>query len=158
MNKKLIILLIAVVCIAAPATAGPLTDADISVGLFVGDNTSATVRMDVSRNTAWVVNFGWGYGRGLYLRPQYQLTIDDLQFQIQGLRFYPYIGAAAPLGLTKGFDLAADAVLGISYYFYDIPMEIYVESLLGLKVFQGGNIKVGPDFGGGIGVRYALGR
>ncbi len=156
--KKWLILLAAVVCIAAPVTAGPLTDADVSLGIFLGDNTSATARMDVSRNTSWVLNFGWGYGRGLYLRPQYQVTVDDLQFQIQGQRFFPYVGVAAPLGLTKGFDLAADAALGISYYFHDIPMEIYIETLVGLKVFQGGNINLGPDFGGGIGVRYALGR
>ncbi len=157
--KKILIVMFAAMCFAFPVTAHSfLTDADFSAGVFVGDSISATVRMDVSRNTAGVLNIGWGFGRGLYLRPQWQFTIDELQFQIQGLRFYPYVGAAVPVGLTAGIDAAVDVAAGISYFFFDIPMEIYTEILLGAKFVESGDLTFGPDYGGGIGARYALGR
>ncbi len=160
MKKTLLVLIIAVM-LAAPAAANVFQDSDLSVGLGVGDSLYLTGRMDLDRTFAAVLNVGFGYGmtaRGLYLRPQFQYSISELEFDIDVLRFYPYFGGALPLGITGGFDMSVNAVAGLSYYLSDLPMELFIEVLPGVRLFKNSDFKLGFDMGGGIGVRWILGR
>ncbi len=159
--KKILLVLVVVMLLAFPVTANILQDSDLSVGLGVGDGVFATGRLDLDRTMAVVVNLGFGYGpsaKGLVIRPQFQYAMSDLEFDIDVLRFYPYFGAALPIGLTGGFDLSVNAVAGVSYYMDDMPLELFIELLPGMKLLKSGTFGLGFDFGGGIGARWILGR
>ncbi len=159
--KKVFIILIIAMLFALPVSANVLQDSDLSVGIGIGDSAHLTGRLDLDRTMAIVLNVGWGYGysNGLYLRPQFQYAVSELEFNIDVARFYPYFGAALPVYITGGLDLGIMGVAGLSYYFDDLPMEVYGELLPGFRVIRdstsGGS---GFGFSGGIGVRWILGR
>ncbi len=159
--KKVFIVLAVALLFSFPVTANILQDSDLSVGLGVGESVYATGRLDLDRTMAVVLNLGFGYGtsaKGLMLRPQLQYSVSELEFDIGAQRMYPYFGAALPVGLTGGYDMSVNAVVGISYYMDDMPLEFFIEALPGLRLFRGGEFKLGFDFGGSLGARWILGR
>ena len=160
MKKTFLILLVAVL-FAFPVTANVFQDADVSIGIGLGDSVHLTTRLDLDRTMSAVFNVGFGYGQagGLYFRPQYQHAMSELEFDIDIMRFYPYVGAAVPMAFGgDGFDLGVSGVAGLSYYFANAPLEIYVEALPGMRLMKAGEINAGFGIGGGIGLRYSLRR
>ncbi len=158
--KKTVIILMITVLFSAAVT---VQSADITLGIGVGDSLHFTGRMDLDRTRAAVLNvgFGYGYSGGLYLRPQYQFEMAELEFDIDVLRFYPYFGAALPIGIQgdfSGVDMGVSAVAGISYFFDETPIELYIEALPGVRLFRDGKFHSGFGIGGGIGIRYGFGR
>lgn len=162
--KKILIVLIFALLLAFPLTANVLQDSDFSVGVGAGAGaTFATGRLDFDRTMSAVLNVGFGYWgtRGFYLRPQFQYAISELEFDIDLLRFYPYVAVAAPVGFSGlGVDLGVSAGAGLSYYFQDVPLEIFGEWLfLGFNFLERSKSDFGYNpTGASIGVRWMLGR
>ncbi len=154
MKKKLIIFIGICMLAAFPAAS----NSDFSIGVGVGTATFVTTRVNLDRNTAAVLNIGFGHWQteGMYIRPQLQFYQSDRRFSIERQNFFPYLGVAVPLGLMSKLDLTLSGVLGLSYYINNGPVELYIEALPGLDLVRKGEVGMGLGFGASIGARYAF--
>ncbi len=145
--KKLLILAILLLTIIIPLTAADTNGKDLGVGLYLGSPLGITAKYDLDEELSVVG--GLGFGGGLIVSGGVQYNFVD--FSIEDLVFNVYFGGN--LGITFGttFNIGLQVPVGISYYFKDPAIEIFLE--------------VGPAFNfvsmnagavGGIGARYEL--
>ncbi|NQU87506.1 MAG: hypothetical protein HQ541_17270 [Mariniphaga sp.] len=145
--KKLLILAVLLLAIIIPVTAADTNGKDFGVGLYLGSPLGITAKYDLDDELSIVG--GLGFGGGLIISGGVQYNFVD--FSIEDLDFNAYFGGN--LGITFGtqFNISFEVPVGISYYFKDPAIEVFLE--------------VGPAFNfvtldagavGGIGARYEL--
>ncbi|NQT59508.1 MAG: hypothetical protein HQ557_11060, partial [Bacteroidetes bacterium] len=129
-----------------PVTAADTNGKDFGVGLYLGSPLGVTAKYDLDSELSVVG--GLGFGGGIIVSGGVQYKFID--FSIEDLDFNVYFGGN--LSVTFGtFNIGLEVPVGISYYFKDPSIEVFLE--------------VGPKFNfvtmnagavGGIGARYEL--
>jgi hypothetical protein len=148
--KKLVLLLILLIAVLSPAAAAK---GDISAGLSLGQPSgiTGTYLLDDQLSVDGLVAFRFG-SNSVYLRAvaSYEIT----EFAIENAKFYPYAGAGAGLDIGNTIGLDVVVPVGVSYYFDDPPIEVFLEVTPSLDLMDLG----GAPFylGGSIGARYKL--
>ncbi len=144
--KKLVILALLLLTIIIPLTAADTNGKDFGVGLYLGSPLGITAKYDLDEELSVVG--GLGFGGGLKLSGGVQYNFID--FSIEDLDFNVYFGGS--LGITFGtFNISLEVPVGISYYFKDPAIEVFLE--VG-PVFNFVTMNAGAV--GGIGARYEL--
>jgi len=146
--KKLLILAVLLLAIMIPVTAADTNGKDFGVGLYLGSPLGITAKYDLDEELSVVGGLGFG-GSALIINGGVQYNFID--FSIEDLDFNVYFGGNVNIkfGGTPSFNLGIEVPVGISYYFKDPAIEVFLE--------------VGPTFNfisltadavGGIGARY----
>jgi len=144
--KKLLILAVLLLAIMIPVTAADTNGKDFGVGLYLGSPLGMTAKYDLDEELSVVG--GLGFGGGLKISGGVQYNFID--FSIEDLDFNVYFGGN--LGITLGtFNISLEVPVGISYYFKDPAIEVFLE--VG-PVFNFVSMNAGAI--GGIGARYEL--
>jgi hypothetical protein len=148
--KKLVLLLILLVAVLSPAAAAK---GDISAGLALGQPSgiTGTYELEDQLSVDGLVAFRFG-SNSVYLRAvaSYEIT----EFAIEDLKFYPYAGAGVGFNIGNSFGLDVVAPVGVSYYFDDPPIELFLEVTPGLDLMDLGGTPF--SIGGSLGARYRL--
>lgn len=145
--KKLFIVIALVLIIALPlAAANPVRANGFGAGVYLGYPAGLTFRygMDSFRVFGNLTNH---FLAGAYL--DLGVLYDIFSFEIADIPFYFNAGAQIGLGYYVGtpFRMAADGVVGLSYYFDEQPIELFLNVALGYE-FLGSK---GFDYKAGIG-------
>ena len=145
--KKLIVIAIVIMAIAAPAFAADNNGKDLGIGLYLGSPVGITAKYDLDDQLAVVG--GLGFGGGLMLNGGIQYNFVD--FSIEELDFNVYFGGNVYVAFGTAFDLGIQVPIGICYYLKDPALELFLEvgPSLGFVSFNAGAV-------GGIGARYEL--
>jgi len=145
--KKLLILAILLLAILLPVIAADTNGKDLGIGLYLGSPLGITAKYDLDDELSVVG--GLGFGDGLIVSGGVQYNFVD--FSIEDLDFNVYFGGN--LGITFGtqFNISLEVPIGISYYFKDPAIELFLE--VG-PTFKFVTLKTGAV--GGIGARYEL--
>jgi len=158
--KKTLLVLVLLAAFVFPAAAESFTN-DLSVGAAVGSSFTATAKYEFDDALSAAAFVGTPLGDNfLYFRGEANYDMADWEFAIENAKFYPYVGGGATVLAfgDGGFKLAADGLLGVSYYFDDMPLEVFLELGPGLILLQGSEFALDFDYNGFfLGARYALG-
>jgi len=146
--KKLLILAVLLLAIMIPVTAADTNGKDFGVGLYLGSPLGITAKYDLDQEMSVVGSLR--FGGGLIVSGGVQYNFVD--FSIENADFNVYFGGNVSLefGVTPSFGLGIEIPIGISYYFKDPAIEIFLEVGPVFKFIPFGE----ADAVGGIGVRY----
>lgn len=146
--KKLVLLLILLVAVLSPAAAAK---GDISAGLALGEPSGITGRyvLEDKLSIDGLAAFSF-VGNSLYLRATAAYEIAE--FAIEDLKFYPYAGGGVGMSIGGGFGLDIVAPVGVSYYFDDPAIEVYLEVAPRVDLVNSFKFNIGGALGG----RYKL--
>jgi len=151
--KKTLLVLVLLAAFVFPAAAESFTD-DLSVGAAVGEVLAATGKYQIDDSLSAAVFTGFAVGRNqLYLKGEANYAMADWEFAIENANFYPYVGGGATAFLLGNFNIGVNGIVGVSYYFDDMPLEVFLELGPGVTFLDG----IGLDYSGHLGARYALG-
>ncbi len=145
--KKLFIVIALILVIALPLVAAkPARVNGIGAGLTLGYPSGLTVRYGMD-NFRFFGNITNRYAAGAYL--DLGALYDIFSFEISGVPFYFNAGAQFGLGyyVDNPFEMSANGVIGVSYYFDKQPIELFLNVAPGYT-FLG---TTGFDIKGGIG-------
>ncbi|NLA93083.1 MAG: hypothetical protein GX842_06610 [Spirochaetales bacterium] len=131
--KRLFIVIAIILIIALPLVAANSIRPDgFGAGLYLGWPMGLTVRygMDDFRIFANVTNY-FAAGANFDVGALY----DIVSFDVGGRPLYINAGAQIGLGYYVGslFTMAANGVVGASYYFDEFPLELFVNVALGYR-------------------------
>lgn len=146
--KKVILVLALVLVLALPlSAAGYMKTNGIGVGLSGGwpvSGVAVKYGMDDFRLVG-TVGYNFNGGFALEAGAQYDLT----EFDIDGIPFYVNVGVTGAIGVGgNDFVLTANVPFGVSYFFEDFPMEVFLKVGPGIKILP---TPIGFDIGVALG-------
>ena len=119
------------------------------LGIVIGEPTGLSAKLWNSNRTAFDAGFAWSLGKkgNLYLHADH-LWHNFNTFSNQQLPLYYGLGARVSIGDNTG--LGVRGVLGVNYFFTEIPLDAFFEIVPIFDLFPD------SDFGlnAGIGLRY----
>lgn len=141
--KKVFLVLALVLIIALPVSAaGYMKTNGVGVGLSGGWPVSGVAVKYGMDDFRLVGTLGYNYNGGFAIEAGAQY--DWTEFDIDGIPFYVNVGVTGAISIGSEFHLSANVPVGVSYFFEDFPVEVF------LKVGPG--VKILPDLGFDIGV------
>jgi hypothetical protein len=146
--KKFVLLLVLLIAVLSPAAAAK---GDISAGIALGEPSGITGNYDLEDQLSVDALVAFRFAsNSMYLRgvASYEVT----EFAIEDLKFYPYVGVGLGASIGSPFGLEIVAPVGVSYYFDDPPIEVYLEAAPSVDIMDGFSFHMG----GALGARYKL--
>jgi hypothetical protein len=147
------------VAAAAATTAAPdRAEADVGLGLFLGEPLGLTVLFELKETTALEVlvgadDFDGGKGRDGYAHVTFLFTPFATHADSVDIPFRIGIGAAAYHWDDDDLDLAARVPFQVAFQFHSAPIELYLEISLAVELVDDpGRL----DVGAGVGFRIYL--
>jgi hypothetical protein len=149
-GRRIRVIMLLVLVVFGVARAGAQT----SVGLILGEPTGLSARMGIGASAAVDLAVAWSFlGDGtMYVHGDYQQYFSYPEISNGQLFFYVGVGPKFYIGNQVNIGLRIP--LGALYIFSDLPLEAFIELAPGMLLFPETQI----DGGGGIGLRYFLGR
>ena len=119
------------------------------LGVIIGEPTGVSAKFWNSYRTAFDAGFAWSFGRkeNIYIHADH-LWHNFNAFSDQRLPLYYGIGARVSIG--DDADLGVRVVLGINYFFTDIPLDAFLEIVPVLDFLPDSDFELNA----GIGLRY----
>jgi hypothetical protein len=153
MKRRSPLLLAAIAALFVTAAAAPRSArAEVGFGVFLGEPTGLTLKLDLSDMMALEFLGGvTGLGRGHRDRGYVHATV---LFQLAAVQassvIIPFrLGIGGAIYHFEGPDVAARAPFQVGFRFTGTPIELYLELALRLQIIQ----DVDLDLDGGVGVR-----
>lgn len=143
--KKMLIVMALILIIALPLSAANYAKPNgAGAGITLGYPTGLTGRYGMD-DFRFLGNFTWNYGLGFYL--DVGVLYDIAEVDMGGIPIYINAGVQAGIGVDDGFQLSVNGIVGASYYFEEVPIELF------LNLAPGWNILTtsGFSFKGGLG-------
>lgn len=155
---SLAILAVAVAAVLG-ATARP-AQAEVGVGIFLGQPTGLDVKIGLQRRSALDIVVGWDdfdddRGRDGYAHVTYLINLGVARGSSVLIPFRLGIGGAV-YGSGNEFDevnLAVRAPFEVGFRFRRTPLEIYLEAAIKLTVLDDNDNNDNIDGDGGVGLR-----
>jgi len=167
MKKKIAIVALLVLCLAAPVFAGNTIGASkrntLGVGLNLGTNTGVGFRYGIG-NFDVIANFGLDLlhigSNGLAFGGDAGVAYQVYNFDLGHGNYMPLtvglVGVTSFAASDNGvdFDLSVLVPVGIEYTFQDVPITLYLRLAPGMRIMQNTAIDLGFDFGAYIGALW----
>lgn len=150
--KKVLLVLALVLVIALPVSAaGYMKTNGIGVGLSGGwpvSGVAVKYGMDDFRLVG-TVGYSFNSAFAIEAGAQYDVT----EFDIDGIPFYVNVGVTASMNIGSGFGATINVPVGVSYFFEDFPMEVFLKVGPGIKLLPA---PLGFDIGVALGGLWYL--
>ncbi len=166
MKKRIAIVALLVLCLAAPVFAGSTLGASkrntLGVGLNLGTNTGVGFRYGIG-NFDVIANVGLDLlhiGDGVAFGGDAGVSYQVYKFDLGHGNYMPLtvglVGVTAFAASDNGvaFDLSALVPVGIEYTFQDVPITLYLRLAPGMTIMQNTALDIGFDFGAYIGALW----
>jgi len=131
--KKVLIILTLVLIIALPLSAANYAKPNgVGAGLTLGYPTGLTGRYGMD-DFRFLGNFTWDYSNGFYF--DVGVLYDITEVTIANLPIYINAGVQTGIGIAETkFQFSVNAIIGASYYFEDVPIELFLNLAPGVAI------------------------
>ena len=146
-KKKVFLVLALVLIIALPVSAaGYMKSNGIGVGLTGGYPVAGVAAKYGMDDFRLVGTLGYNYGGGVAVEAgaQYDLT----EFDIDGIPFYVNVGVTGAVSIGSTVYLSANVPFGVSYFFEDYPVEVFLKVGPGVRILPSLGFDIGAALGG----------
>jgi len=160
MKRFLPLVIVVLVAALTAATARP-AQAEVGVGLFLGQPTGFDLKLDLARRSALDIVIGWDdfdddRGRDGYAHVTYLVGLGAARGRSVLVPFRLGVGGFVEDdggGFGDDFDIGVRAPLEIGLRFRRTPLEIYGELAIKLTFLDDGDNDDAVDGDGGVGLR-----
>ena len=152
MKKVFIVLALVLVMIVPLSAASYMKTNGVGVGVSGGYPFSGAAFKYGMDDFRIVGTLGYNYGGGISVEVGAQY--DVYQFDIGELPFYVNVGVTGSASFIfddlKNIGVAANVPVGLSYFFEQFPMEVFLNVAPGVKIL----LSIGFDIGGALGALW----
>ena len=147
--KKVLLVIALILVIALPLSAAKTSG--IGVGVSGGWPVSGVAVKYAKDDFRAVGTLGYSFNSAFALEAGAQYDVTE--FDIDGIPFYVNVGVTGAMSLGGGsFGLSVNVPVGVSYFFEDYPVEVFLKIGPGVKILP----SVGFDIGGALGGLWYL--
>ena len=147
--KKVLLVIALILVIALPLSAAKTSG--IGVGVSGGWPVSGVAVKYAMDDFRAVGTLGYSFNSAFALEAGAQYDVTE--FDIDGIPFYVNVGVTGAMSLGGGsFGLSVNVPVGVSYFFEDYPVEVFLKIGPGVKILP----SVGFDIGGALGGLWYL--
>ncbi len=151
--KKVLLVVALILVVALPLSAAKYDKSNgIGIGLSGGYPVSGIAVKYGMDDLRVVGTLGYRLGSALSLEAGAQY--DVAEFDIEDIPFYVNVGVtgAMHIGFGGGFGLSVNVPVGVSYFFEEYPIEVFLKVAPGVRVRP----TIGFDIGASLGGLYYL--
>jgi predicted small secreted protein len=149
--KKVLLVIALVLVIALPLSAANYSKTNgIGVGVSGGYPVSGVAVKYGMDDFRLVGTLGYSFASAFALEAGAQYDVTE--FDIDGIPFYVNVGVTGAISIGGDFGLSVNVPVGVSYFFEDFPVEVFLKLGPGVKILP----SVAFDFGGALGGLYYL--
>ncbi|MBK5247614.1 MAG: DUF3996 domain-containing protein [Peptostreptococcaceae bacterium] len=150
--KKILLVILLIVCSLFTLSAARNDRADgFGIGLSAGYPVAGLALKYGMGDSRFVSTVGYNYYNNFAVEAGFQYDLSHSNSNRSPL--YLNIGITGTANFNPEFNFfSINVPLGLSYYFYNAPIELFFKLAPGIRIFSGNTVE--PDFGTAIGILF----